>query len=481
MKRSDASAESLIQLRRQPLSSSDSREAVGYDRQSGVARRAVHECIRQSRSTVFAIATLGAVGLISVTGCGKGTQTAEKGEKTAVQPAAELMAETITVQPQSWPTIVRCQGTLYADEDSAIGARVAGRVAKVHVDLGDVVKAGDPLVTLETDEFELLVSQVQAQLNQARSAVGLTGSEVNDSLDPEKSPPVRQARAVWNETQASLDRATSLKKQGAISEGEYDVVASAERVAEARYAASLNAVREKLAVIGVKRAELALAQQRLADAVIRAPFAGRILNRRATPGGYISAGDAVVTLVRTNPIWFRGTLPERYAAQLRTGLQVDIRISSLQSPLLAEVTRISPTLDLTSRSLSFEAKLDNADQEIRAGLFATAEVVLNPGAESIVVPQSAVHSFAGSEKVWKVIDGIAQQLEIATGVRRDGNVEITEGLAAGDTILTDASIGRVAKILEASSQASIASEIAGEAPEGRNNKQVNTLAGVALP
>jgi RND family efflux transporter MFP subunit len=463
-------------LRRQPLSSSGYQACTGYDHQISVTRRTLH-----SRCALCPLAILCAVVLVAVSGCGKKIETSAEREKTAGQPVAELMAQTITVQPQSWPTIVRCQGTLYADEDSAIGARVAGRVAKVHVDLGDVVKAGDPLVTLESDEFELLVSQVEAQLNQARSAVGLTGCEVNDTLDPEKSPPVRQARAVWNETQASLERATSLKKQGAISQGEYDVVASAERVAEARYAAALNAVREKLAMIGVKRVELALAQQRLADAVIRAPFAGRILNRRATPGGYISAGDAVVTLVRTNPIWFRGTLPERYASQLRTGSQIDIRISSLQSPLLAEVTRISPTLDLLSRSLSFEAKLDNADQQIRAGLFATAEVVLNPEAESIVVPESAVHSFAGSEKVWKVIDGIAQQLEIATGIRRDGNVEITEGLTVGDTILTDASIGRVAKILEASSQASIASGIPTEVPHGRDSKQVNTLAGVALP
>lgn len=465
MKRSDAFAESHSAMRSHPQANSDSELCSSSQR-------------RHAFSWPVVVACMLAAGLL--VGCGGKPEVVSGSDKAA--DVTELTAEMITVEPRSWPIIVRCQGTLYADEDSAIGARVAGRVAKVHVDLGDIVKAGDPLVSLETDEFELLVSQVEAQLNQARSAVGLTGSEVNDSLNPESSPPVRQERAVWNEAQASLERASSLKKQGAISQGEFDIVASAERVAEARYAAAFNAVREKLAMIAVKRVELSLAQQRLADAVIRAPFAGRVLNRRIAPGGYISAGNAVATLVRTDPIWFRGTLPERYASRLETGLKIEIRITSTAKPLVAEVTRISPSLDLASRSLSFEVRIDNPEQQIRAGLFASAEIVLDPQAESLAVPESAVTAFAGSEKVWKLVDGIAQQLEISSGIRRAGYVEITEGLAAGDQILMDASIGRVARVTIPKPQKEIAdgrpsidlpSQVAGE--------EVDTLADVRLP
>ncbi len=465
MKRSDASAESHGPMRRHPQANFGSKFFASGE------LRTLYAC-------TVALACLMAVGV--PVGCSGKPEAVSVSDK-AVE-VAELTAETITVQPQSWPTIVRCQGTLYADEDSAIGARVAGRVAKVHVDLGDSVKAGDPLVSLETEEFELLVSQVEAQLNQARSAVGLTGGEANDSLDPENSPPVRQERAIWDEAKASLERATNLKKQGAISQGEFDIVASAQRVAEARYAAALNAVREKIAMIAVKRVELALAQQRLADAIIRAPFDGRVLNRRIAPGVYISAGDAVATLVRTNPIWFRGSLPERYASRLQTGLEIQIRITASDQPLIAEVTRISPSLDMASRSLSFEVKIDNPQQQIRAGVFASAEVVLDPEAKSLAIPESAVMAFAGSEKVWKLVDGIAQQLEISSGVRRDGLIEVVEGLAVGDEILMDASIGRVARITSPKTEKEIAD---GRPSSGLRAElaveEVQTLADVRLP
>lgn len=461
LKRNHASVDSYSRMRRHPQVNFGSRS---------------HRSVRSV--CLASLICLIAAGFLN--GCDSQPQVAVMNGKPAE--AAELTAETITVQPQSWPTIVRCQGTLFADEDSAIGARVAGRVAKVHVELGDTVKAGDPLVSLESDEFELLVSQVEAQLNQARSAVGLTGDEANDSLDPENSPPVRQERAIWDEAKASLERATNLKKQGAISQGEFDIVASAQRVAEARYAAALNAVREKIAMIAVKRVELSLAQQRLADAIIRAPFDGRVLNRRIAPGGYISAGDAVATLVRTNPIWFRGSLPERYASRLQTGLEIQIRITASDQPLVAEVTRISPSLDMASRSLSFEVKIDNPQQQIRAGVFASAEVVLDPEAKSLVIPESAVMAFAGSEKVWKLVDGIAQQLEISSGVRRDGFVEVVEGLALGDEILMDASIGRVAKVTSPKTEKEIADS--GQSVDLHAElavEEVETLADVRLP
>ena len=469
MKRNDASAEPFFRSRSE-LASIGSNE--------------MHRCKSRHLSCRFSItvALVCMITAISITGCGDDSGIAKRPDKDADQATAELVAETITIEPQPWPTIVRCQGTLYADEDSAIGARVAGRVATVHIDLGDSVKAGEPLVTLETEEFELLVAQVEAQLNQARSAVGLIGDEVDASLDPENSPPVRQERAVWNETKASLERAKSLKTQGAISQGEYDIIASAERVAEARYAAAVNSVREKLSMIAVKRVELALARQRLADAVIHAPFDGRVLKRHIAPGGYISAGDAVATLVRTDPIWFRGTLPERYASRLETGLKIAIRITSASEPLIAEVTRISPSLDMASRSLSFEAMIENRDLQIRAGLFASAEVVLDPHAKSLIIPESAMTDFAGAEKVWKLVDGVAQQLEISTGVRRDGYVEIVQGLSQGDKILMDASVGRVARVTPLNEQKEIAggqssddlrSEVAGE--------KIENLAGVGLP
>ncbi len=386
-----------------------------------------------------------AAAWLAVAICGCGPQPVVKDSKK--KPLTDLAAETIQIGVAPWPVVVRSQGELRADEVVAIGTRVAGRVAAVHVDLGDKVHAGQPLVSLDPAEFQLLVAQTEAQLAQTRSAVGLAPDAPVESLKPENSPPVRQERVVWDEAKSSLERVMQLRKQNAIAAGEFDLVAVAERVAEARYASALNGTREKLALIGVRQAELSLARQRLADAVINAPFDGFIQQRAVAPGAYVNVGAPILSLVRTNPLWFRGTLPERHAGKLRAGLELRIFSESIEEPIMASITRVSPALDPQSRSLVFEAKIDNSDNRLRTGLFAEADVVLDADAESVVLPVSAVTQFAGAEKVWKVVDGISAQQEIVAGTKRDGYIEVLDGLVVGDVVLAEGEKGRVAKIV----------------------------------
>jgi hypothetical protein len=110
------------------------------------------------------------------------------------------------------------------------------------------------------------------------------------------------------------------------------------------------------------------------------------------------------------------------------------------------VTRISPTVDESSRSLVFEAAVENSAGNLRTGLFAEAEVIVDPAAQSLVVPKAAIIEFAGAEKVWKVVDGKAQEQVVRTARRGEHGLEVVEGLAAGDIILSKAIEGRVARV-----------------------------------
>lgn len=382
---------------------------------------------------------------LSLSGCGNGSRATEAKKNGAVElPSIKL--EVVTVVEKTWPTVVRTQGSLMADEVTVVGAKVAGRIDKVHVDLGDVVRENDALATLDQDECRLQVAQAEAQLAQASAAVGLQPGEPLEKLDRKNAPPVRQERAMWDEAIENLKRARLLHGRNAISESEVQKVEAAESVASARYASSLNSVDEKIALVRVRTAELALARQRLDDAVIRTPFDGLVQQRQIAPGAYVSVGHAIATIVRTNPLRFRGTMPERNAQQLAVGQTVVLKIESLSEPRRVKITRISPSLDEASRALLFEALVDNPDGRLRTGLFAEGEVVLDPAARSIVVPRSAVVEFAGAEKVWKVVDGQAREQEVRTGQRRPEGIEIIDGLETGDQILRDATQGRVARI-----------------------------------
>ncbi len=283
---------------------------------------------------------------------------------------------------------------------------------------------------------------------QARAAVGLAEGDSTAELDPQNAPPVRQEKALWAEAKSSLERAQRLLNQNAVSQGEYDLALAAERAAEARHASAINSVREKVALIGIRQADLALARQRLSDATIRAPIDGYVRARQVAPGTYVSVGQPIATIVRTDPLRFRGTVPERYAQSLSVGQEVRLKIVAIDEPYVTKIMRVSPSLDSQSRALVFEADVRNPDQRFRSGVFAEAEIVVDSDAEALVIPESALTEFAGVEKVWKVVDGVASEQEVLAGPHRDQGREILQGLSVGDRILLRADKGRVARIGE---------------------------------
>jgi membrane fusion protein, multidrug efflux system len=375
-----------------------------------------------------------------------------------------ISAEVLVVQSSLFPAKVRAQGSLVADEVTVVGAKVAGRVADVHVDVGDVVAKGAPLVSLDRSEFQLEVSLAQAQLVQARAALGLNADDPLEQLVPEKSPPVREARAVWDESKTRIERLQRLRLKNAATQEDVDQAVAAERVAEARHASAMNGVLEKIAQIRVRSAELALAQQRLDDTAVVAPFDGQVQERHVAHGSFVPVGQSIVTLVRTSTLRFRGTMPERSAQRLALGQEVSLTIESVSGPITGKITRISPVVLERNRSLMFEVELPNADGRLRTGLFAEAAVVVDPAARAILVPPSSVVEFAGTEKVWKVVEGVAREQVVETSHRSAEGIEITSGLAEGDVILRDASRGRVARIQPTTSTAESSSPPSSEQP-----------------
>jgi RND family efflux transporter MFP subunit len=234
-----------------------------------------------------------------------------------------------------------------------------------------------------------------------------------------------------------------------VTQEEYDQAVAAEGAAEARHAAAINAVREKIALIQVRTSELNVAKQRLADTAIHAPFDGLVQQRQVAHGSFLQIGDPIMTLVRTGVVRFRGTVPERHAHRLALGQQVRLKIEGVAEPRIAQITRISPSVEESSRSLAFEALVNNADGSLRTGLFAEAEVVVDPNAQALIVPRTALIEFAGTEKVWKVVKGESREFVVRTARRTDQVVEVISGLSAGDEVLAKAVEGKVARVVPA--------------------------------
>ncbi len=382
------------------------------------------------------------VGMLASSGCGRPTTDGNAVfAKPHSSPSASAAA-TVVVEPKPWNTTVRSQGGLVADESTVIGARVGGRVAEVSVEVGRRVHAGDVLVKLDDAELALRVEQAVAQLGRARAALGLDPTEADDAVDVTSAPEVLREQARAEEARLHLERVETLFNRNAISRSDLDTAVASLAVARAAVAGAMQQVEEKIAIVTVHRAELALARETHGHAVIRAPFAGLVQSRHGSaPGASVRDGDPLVTLVRTDPLRFRGTIPERQALKLREGQPVTVHVDGVPAPLKTSVARIAPVLDELSRTLLFEADIPNPDCRLRSGLFAQADVIVDTESQALVVPVTSVLEFAGLQKVWLLEpNGQTKSVPVQTGRRHKGLVEIVAGLSSGDHVVQHADV-----------------------------------------
>lgn len=374
---------------------------------------------------------MGALALAAgLAACGKASPPPPGAAREAGRHAVTVA--NASVRPMS--RTISVTGTLAAQERSLLSAKVPGRLEVLRVDVGSAVAQGDLLAQIERRDYELKLQQAAAALAQARAALGLpTDSEV-DRVELNNVAAVKQAQAVLEEAAKNRERVLNLSRQGIASGSEVDTVEATYRVAQAKHETALEEARTRIAALAQRRAEYDLAQKQLADTAVLAPFEGAVQQRRANPGEYLSAGTPILQLVKTNPLRLRLQVPERDSARVRAGQAVRLTIDGDTNRYAGQIARLSPALDEQTRMLLVEADVP-AQGTLRPGLFARAEIVVNPDEPGLSIPAEALVVFAGVEKVVTVESGKALEKAVTTGRRGPGWVEILSGLSPGETVV----------------------------------------------
>jgi len=383
-----------------------------------------------ARSVILLV--LVALGLV---GC-RGELPAAAQEKAKAQPGAS--AREVRVVPaaeRALPRTVAVTGTLAAEDQITLSAKVAGRVEKIDVDLGSRVRRGQTVAQLDQTDFKLRVEQAEAALQQARARLGLPPTGADENVAPEKTSIVRQARAVLDEARLTRDRGVRLLQQELIARAQLDTAESNLQVAEGRYQDALEEVRNRQAVLAQRRTELELARQQLADTVVAAPVDGAVSQRQTSPGEYLAAGAPMATLVRIHPLRLRVSVPEREAAGVRVGQLVRLTVDGDPAVYTGRVVRLAPVVQELNRTLVVEAEVPNERGALRAGSFARADIVTDAAQPIVTVPASALVVFAGVEKVLVVRAGKTTELRVQTGRRLGEEVEILDGLKRGEFVV----------------------------------------------
>jgi RND family efflux transporter MFP subunit len=331
---------------------------------------------------------------------------------------------------------VTALGSLAAYDQATVSVKVPGRLQKISVDLGSVVRQGQVIAQIETQDYQLRVQQATASLAQARARLGLGADQNHDRVDPERTSTVRQAQAVLDEARAHQERTKTLFTQGIIPQAQVDTAESSYKVALSRYEDAIEEVRNRQAMLAQRRSELDIARQQLADTTIVAPFDGAVQERRASVGEYLAAGAPLATIVRMDPLRLRAEVPEREAPSVRIGQSVRVTVEGDSNVYNGRIARLSPAISPQNRMLMVEAEVSN-NGALRPGAFARADIVIDNQTSALAVPGNALTTFAGVEKVLLVQDGKVSEKTVTTGRRTAEWIEVLKGVKVGDVVVLD--------------------------------------------
>jgi len=326
-------------------------------------------------------------------------------------------------------------GRIAADEDSTtpVFSPYSGRVTRVLVRAGAVVRPGDPLFAVEASEF------VQAQNDLIAAAAALLTAQAQTRLAEtveQRAHALVEARggALKDWQQAQLDLATAR---------------GGERTAQI----ALAAVRNRLRILGKSEAEIARLERggaaMPAESVVRAPIGGTVLSRQVGVGQYIvsssSGGGATPLFTIGDPatVWLVANVRETEAGAMRVGLPVEVRVPAYPARVFqARLTYVATAFDPATHRLPVRAEIDNRDGALKPEMFARFRIETGSAAEAVAVPEAAVVREGETARVWVADPArhILASRPVVTGITRDGRVEIRAGLKAGEPVVVQGAL-----------------------------------------
>jgi RND family efflux transporter MFP subunit len=343
---------------------------------------------------------VGAAALLGLAGC-KGN--APPAESAAGPPVVTVGRENIAIatstELRSGPPI---SGTLEPNRAATVRAEVGGTVLQSNFEEGDRVKEGAVLARIEDAALG------DAALS-ARSAV-------------------RSAEASLEVSRKNLERTERLHEAGAV----------ADRDLESARVTATNAE----GALADAQARLAAAREQLSLATVRAPFAGIVSARQAKEGDVVQVGAPLYSIVDPAILRLEANVPSEQVGRVRPGTPVEFTVTGLDHRFTGTIDRVNPVVDPTTRQIRVYASLKNADHALAGGLYAQGRVATQ-SSRGVAVPLTAVDDHGPEPIVHRLTGGRVVDAPVKLGIRDEvaEMVEITSGIAAGDTVLLGSAQG----------------------------------------
>lgn len=304
-------------------------------------------------------------------------------EQTGQQASSgRLKVEGVVVQSKPVEDKIFTTGTILANEEVDLSSEATGKVTNISFQEGKPVEKGELLLKIND-------SELQAQLTRAKYRLDLATERE--------------------------ERQRKLLEKGGISQEDYD--------------ATLNQV-------NVLKSEVQLIRSQIEKTEIRAPFDGRVGLKYISEGSYISPSTRIASLQNIDPVKVDFSIPERYVNAVEVGDRITFTVQGTERAFEGEIYAIEPKIESQTRTLQIRAFSDNSKGLLVPGAFADLELILHTIDDALMIPTISLIPELQGQKVFLYRGGEVVEQRVTTGIRTEKEIQITDGLQVGDTVLT---------------------------------------------
>jgi multidrug efflux pump subunit AcrA (membrane-fusion protein) len=363
------------------------------------------------------------------------------------QAGRPALVEVAPVEQRTIAQPVTFVGTVEPRRRSVVASELAGIVEQVHVQEGQLVHQGEPLVQLSQESLRIMLRARRATAERYRQEL----AELKSGTRPER---IEEARAAMLEAEAELDRALREKKrQLGLNMRGVAALRTREDAETAAKAAKQRLVRARanyeLAVRGprveriaqaeaqyqVARAEVARLQYDLQHSRVTAPFIGFVVAKHTEVGQWLGRGGPVVTLIELHQAHITVSIPERYISHVRLGASGQVQFDALPGiTWQGKVIRVVPQAT-ESRTFPVTIEIDNPKTQIKSGFFARVTLSVGEQLNALLVPKDAIVSQGPQQIVYVVRDGKAIPIPVQRISSHEGFAVVTGPLQPGARVV----------------------------------------------
>lgn len=342
---------------------------------------------RQTKIIVFTSIAIIVLGMVFYPSIKRMFTSNSDGEALTSQPIggaarSELVVSATVLEPQVLNNLFRITGVLLPDEEVDLTFESPGKITHINFQEGAFVRQGTLLAKVNDAPLQAELKKLETQL------------------------PLAEDRLYRQETLLAKD---------AISQETYQSVSTQ---------------------LETLLADIELVKARIDQTELRAPFSGVIGLRQVSEGAYASPNVVISTLTKISPLKIEFSLTQNFVNSIRPGSEIAFTVENDLNVYNATVYAVESRLDIQTLSLFARARYANSDGKIKPGQSASIQIKLDQIENAIVIPSISSVKEMGRDIAYVYRDGVAQEVEIITGMRTSSSVEVISGLSVGDTLLT---------------------------------------------